>query len=436
MSVDTLELYLQYRAYSEPPPIYHRWCFLTCMSAFMARKVWFPFGDTSINTNMFTMLVGDPGARKSTAIMQAVGLFTKAGYITLAARKTSKEKFLQDLSGLVEEDEYGQGRGKKKKMVEVDLEDISIGEDEDDEDKPEDRSPKHVLIAADEFNNFLGNGNIEFLSLLGELWDWDNTSIPYTYRLKNSRSVAIWQPTVSILAGNTPENFRLTFPEEALGQGYMSRQLLIYGERTGVKIDFPVPGDPELARLILEHLAAASRLYGPMAMTPEAKDMLSKLYRTWQDLEDQRFKGYSNRRYTHLIKLCMIYAAQRLRMIIVAQDVLHANTVLAFTENMMPKAMGELGRARNSNAAQKIMQALYDARAPLTGQQLWRVVAMDLERMADLGTVLDGLKQADKIQVIMGDTTGRKVTYLPKQTSIRRHVLYVDLDYLRGKELK
>lgn len=439
MKLDALEMYLQLRADTEPPPIYHRWCFLTCMSAFMARKVWFPFGDSNINTNMFTMLIGDPGARKTTAINQAVSLFSAAGYNTLAARRTSKEKFLQDLEGKYDEDEEydrkagGRKNGKKHKIVEVDLEDVMIDEDEN---APEDRSPKHVLVAADEFNNFMGNGNIEFLSLLGELWDWDNTAIPYTYRLKNSRSVAIWQPTVSILAGNTPENFRLTFPEEALGQGYMSRQLLVYGERTGIKISFPKPADDALKLRILEMLTKSQMLEGPMKITNGAREMLDKLYRTWQDLDDRRFKAYSNRRYTHLIKLSMIYACIRQRVVIIEEDILHANTVLAFTENLMPKAMGELGKSRNSEAAQKIMQALYEARAPMSAQQIWRVVSMDLERMSDLGTVLDGLKQADKLQVIAGDDGGKKVAYLPKLSSIKRHVMYVDLDYLRGKEMK
>jgi len=130
MILDAMENYMQLRAGTEPPPISHRWSFLTCLSAFMARKVWLPFGEGNIHANMYVMLIGDPGARKTTAINQAVRLFSQAGYETLAARKSSKEKFLMDLEG--QKDEFDakekRGPGRPKKFVEIDLDSIELEE--------------------------------------------------------------------------------------------------------------------------------------------------------------------------------------------------------------------------------------------------------------------------------------------------------------------
>lgn len=432
MILDTMELYMQLRAGTEPPPIAHRWSYLTCLSAFLARKVWLPFGEGKINTNMFTMLVGEPGARKSTAIKQAARLFQDAGYDTFAASKSSLEKFLMDLEGQPDVFEQPAGAGKssrsKSRHVEIDL-DMDLM---DLDTATEDCSPRHVLIAADEFNNFMGAGNINFLSILGELWDWDNDSKPFEYRLKNSRSVRIWQPTISILGGNTPDMFRLCFPEEALGQGYMSRQLLIQCDRTDVRIAFPEGSNDVLRAKLVENLKQIGKLQGPMELAAKSRTMLEELYKTWQDMEDQRFRSYSSRRYTHLLKLCVLLAANRMRLTIEPVDVLHANTILAHAEMLMPKAMGEIGRSKNSVAAQRIMQYLYDLKRPADLQHIWKVVSTDLERISDLSPILDGLRTSQKLQVIMD---GSKPMYLPMHVAVKRHVMYVDSTYLRGKEL-
>ncbi|MFK5283171.1 hypothetical protein ACI3PL_26730, partial [Lacticaseibacillus paracasei] len=79
------------------------------------------------------------------------------------------------------------------------------------------KTPAESFIAADEFNNFIGLGNTDFISILGELWDYEGV---YDYRLKNSKSVFIPYPTISILGGNTPTGFSQAFPPESIGQGF------------------------------------------------------------------------------------------------------------------------------------------------------------------------------------------------------------------------
>ena len=50
------------------------------------------------------MLVGASGTRKSTAIKLFKKLIQQAGYDTIAADKTTKEKFILDLSGEQDDD--------------------------------------------------------------------------------------------------------------------------------------------------------------------------------------------------------------------------------------------------------------------------------------------------------------------------------------------
>jgi hypothetical protein len=214
----------------------------------------------------------------------------------------------------------------------------------------------------------------------------------------------------------------------------MSRLLLIHGESTGRKITFPETPSEDLKNGILrQFLLMKQNLHGAIQISHEAKRMLDMIYKTWPDLEDLRFKHYSTRRFTHLLKLCLIYAAARLSKIIEPQDVIRCNTVLAFAETLMPKALGELGKSRSSEAANKIMQALFSAKEPLEVSHLWKVVRSDLDKPQDLSQVLNNLVYADQIHIVRSETTNR-TGYLPKAKTMDRKVLYIDFNYLKGKE--
>lgn len=421
---DLFDLYLNYRKDTEPPVIFHRWAITACIGAWMGRQVWIPFGSSKIYPTQYIMFVGDPGSRKTTAINMAVSVLRSAGYGTFAAQRTSKEKFLLDLAG--EPEEVPTGKSYKNAMEALD--DISVVDIKD-------NTPKEVMINADEFNNFMGPGNLEFQSILGELWDWDNPDAGYRFRLKNSRSIDICQPTVSILAGNTPSNFALCFPPASVGQGFMSRLLLIHGESTGRKITFPKePSDALKEELLRAFMTMKQNLHGKMLIHGEAEHMLDMIYRSWPELEDLRFKHYSTRRFTHLLRLCIVYACSRCSQEIQPVDVIRANTVLAFAETIMPKALGELGKSKHSEAANKVMQALFAAKEPLTAAYLWKIVRSDLDKPQDLTQVLANLQYADQIHACKNEAAGG-MGYLPKTKVIDRKVVYIDYNYLRGKEL-
>lgn len=419
-----MDAYFKYREQTEPPAVYHRWSLIGCVGAWLGRAVWMQFGTSRIFPTQYIMLVGNPGARKTTAINQAKSLLDGVNYDTYAADKTSKEKFLIDLSGQEIDLSTNATRGKSAEDI---LDQFSVLDIDD-------GVPKEVFIVADEFNDFMGNANIEFQSLLGRFWDWDKESLPYTHRLKNSKAVNIFQPTVSILSGNTPQGFADCFPLSSIGQGFMSRLILIHGEPSGKKFAEPPPPDVRLGDELLAHFyAIRQHVKGPVTKTREAKDTLEHIYLSWPELDDTRFSHYSTRRYTHLLKLCIIIAAMRLSTEVNKDDVVKANTILAYAETNMPKAIGELGTSRQSQASNKLMQYLYEARQPRSSVELFKVVRNDLEKPGDLQPLIQNLVASDKIQLVT--SLDGKQGYLPKRDNISRKVAFVDFDYLKGREM-
>jgi len=408
---DFFSQYFHYTSDTECPRFYHRWCAIAGVAAYLERNLWFNHGHFKLFPNTYCMLVGVAGTRKSTAIKLMKSLLVSAGYTTLAADKTSKEKFLLDLNGDTGEESSG---GRAAKSVSLDAINLfgesNYGTDETD---------KQMLIAADEFGDFFGNGNIEFASLLGTLWDYNGV---YKSRIKTGRSVAIYNPTVSILGGTTPTGFSLAFPPEILGQGFFSRMLLIYGEPTGKRITFPTPPSELLTAELVQYLyKIKQQCIGAISMTRGAETLLDKIYQQGDTIDDARFDSFNNRRFTHLLKLCLVVSACNLSTTLSEDDVLYANTILTRTEQLMPKALGEFGKSRHSDVMHRIVQVLESSNRALSVKELWKYVVQDLDKINDLVELMRNLATADRVQMtrdgflpkrkVVADTDGSTVDF-------------------------
>jgi hypothetical protein len=341
-------------------------------------------------------------------------LLKESGYDNIAAEKTSKEKFLLDLQdGL-----YGEDSADSEGASSLWKDSLNGVE------------PRECLIAADEFNDFVGTGNIDFLSLLGSLWDYEGV---YKARVKNSKSVAIPNPTINILAGNTSDRLASAIPIEAIGQGFISRILLVHGEKSERKITFPeTPTEAETQWIISEINTIKAVCRGNATATAEAKEILEKIYGSWVPLEDSRFANYSNRRFTHLLKLSLIFCAARRSTEITREDIIYANTVLSLTESLMPRALGEFGKARNSGTANKVIEFLAGADKPKSVVDIFKAVSNDLEKFSDLPAMIMSLDKAGKIQKVGNGFLLRRASIVGEDTEFLKWELLTKEELING----
>ena len=404
---DLFEIYLQMLGVSESPNTYHRWSFLAVLGAWLGRKYHLPFGDSNINCNMYVMLMGNAGARKSTAIHKAVKFIKAVGYSRIAASKTSKEKFLLDLAG--------ENLTDPSEIMESNIFGSNLKDDSE------------ILIAADEFNVFMGNGNLEFLSLLGTLWDYDGV---FDHAVKTTVGAVVNNPTISMIAGNTATSFALAFPIEAIGQGIFSRLLLIHGEKTNRRITIPPPMNPELKAQLIETFHFIQKTcVGAAKFGHGAYDLIDKIYGAHRGITDIRFESYNNRRLTHLLKLCLLISATYSTKTITEFHVIKANTILTHAEHGMPKALGEFGKAKNSDIANKVLSALEEAPNGLPNiKGIWKQVCNDLESVDQLKQILGSLQLADKIMSIQGGG------FVAKKIAVSHNSDTVDFSLLTNEE--
>ena len=402
----------------EPPANLNRWSGLVAISSILGRNFYFRHGTAIINPNLYVMFLGSSGTRKSTPIKFARKVLKLSGYEHIAAEKTSKEKFLMDLAGVTDDD------GKK---IVKDLNSFlrSTGDTLDEIEVAE------CLVAADEANDFLGQGNLEFLSMLGSLWDHEGW---YSQKFKNSKEVKVWNPTINMLMGNTPIGFAAAFPPEALGQGFFSRTLLIHAEPSGRKIAFPrTIAEEEVLTLAKDLLEIKVGVNGEAKLTPGAYKLLEEIYEKAPRVDDVRFDSYSTRRFTHLLKLCLIVAASHMKTTIGEEHVIEANTVLAAAEFYMPRALGEFGKAKNSDIAHKVLSHLESSQMPLSVDDLFGQISSDLDTLKGLVEVIQKLIAAEKIiRVADGIHAGK---FIPRRshTDLSRQV-GIDLSFLTSEE--
>ena len=396
MKEDFLSCYIDYCGQTEVPAIFNRWAAITGLGAMLGRQYHFDHGHFHIYPNIYCMLIGSAGTRKGTAIKLMRKLVEQTGYNKFAAERTSKEKFLLDLAG-----EGGEG----ELLTPEQLLDQNLFGD------AASKADCEMFVAIDEFNDFIGNGNIEFISMLGNMWDYHGL---YKNRIKTGKSVEINNPTISIIGGNTPTGFSLAFPTDILGQGFFSRLLLIYADRTDRRITFPPPPPPERTAAILEQLKRIKQsAIGSARLTSGAERLLDKIYQRGISVDDVRFESYSNRRFTHLLKLCILSSAARSSSRMEEQDIIYANTILSAAEHHMPRALGEFGKAKHSDVSHKIVQLAESTHQILTFKEIWKHVSNDLEKMSDLGTLLQNLVAAEKLQLVPGNKG-----FLPKRKII------------------
>jgi len=390
---DFISEYLEYTHATECPVIFSRWAAISGIAAILGRQYYFQHGHFNVYPNLYIQFIGTSGSRKSTTIKILKKTLQEYGYETFGPDKSSKEKFLLNLAG---ETEAG------FQNVESFLWDSTEAE------------CKEQYIMADEFNQFIGAGNLEFMSLLGVLWE---NPKEYKNEIKTGKSVCIPNPTINILSGNTPTSFNLCFPPEALGQGFFSRLILIQANPRGNSITFPEsPPAAETQRLTEFLRSIKSKVSGHATFGAETKRVLDRIYKSRITLDDVRFDSYSTRRFDHLIKLGLITSAARLSTKVEPSDVIYANTILTYAEHFMSKALGEFGKAKNSDVAHTVVQLIESSLTQMTFNDIWVHVANDLEKPDALATLLKNLLSAGRIQKVdTGD-----FAFLPKRKLLKQ----------------
>jgi hypothetical protein len=210
----------------------------------------------------------------------------------------------------------------------------------------------HMAVVASEFSQFVGQNNSQMLDFLTQMWDGDD----YEYSTKAGRT-ELKNPLLNILGCTTPSSIASSMPAAVVGQGFLSRMILVYGARKYKEVARPVAPSLELVDSVKDTL---NGIYyernGAFDETPEAREYSISLYGFPLEMSDSRFGYYAERRYTHLIKVAMCLCASRGVQTIEIGDYEQAHKILRATERGMPDALGEFGMNPLAAVKQSVLE--------------------------------------------------------------------------------
>lgn len=377
---------------SESPFLYHRWTLISATAALLGRQAYMQFGFDKIYPNMYVCLMGNAGTRKSSAIKVTRSLLEATGYNKFAREKSSSQKFIKDLSEGFDNINNDTIESPEDMVIEEML-------------PMEDRPPAEVYISAGELEDFLGQGDGQFISLLTNMWD---NLDKYAHGKMTSSDIFIKEPTVNMIGGCTPITFSTVFPPEVIGQGMLSRMLLVFGAGARKKLTIPSLPDEKKLNFFFDHMRAVKeQMVGNFEFTEEAFKVFDDVYKHELDLKDNRLESYINRRHIHFYKLCIVIAALNLTKTITKDIAIEANTILHYTERKMPKALGEFGKSFKSDNAAVLLSAIENHyklnKSGITLQDLFSVVSTHFDSyQKDYIETVQKIKTSGKIKIASG----------------------------------
>ena len=353
---------------NESPLTYHRWSFLTMFSHLVAEKYYVKVGMQNLYPNLYTVIVGNPATRKSTALQYSREVFG------------NHLKPVQVLDQAITRFHLHKRVSRAKGLAEIHGENY----------------PVKSLIYGSEFSNVIGFNNRQLLAYITDAWD-----LPQSYGL------------LSILGATTKQGMAQIFTEEVIAQGTLSRFLIVHSGHSPEKIAFPEMEMPDELLIALKHYEnKVARTC--MTVSHGAKDLYSDLYESQdQWVLDYRFKFYNDRRHRHLLKVSMLLALCDMQENISMKHIEEANKLLASIEYNMAGAIGNFGHSRHANVMDKIISILEISKQYLKVPEILAVLENTGYRPDFAFEALQMLEKDKQIEVLKDQT----VIHTPKVSS-------------------
>lgn len=333
-----------------PPEIYHRWTALSAIAGSLRRRVWFDYGHFNLYPNMYNVLIGPPGAMKTSAMRVGQGLLSKVPGVEFSVDSITRERLIQDIGASMKDGS----------------------------------SP--MTAYCGEFSSFFSSSGPEMAVFLTDIYE---SPLKWAHRTKIGGTNNLTAPCLNLQACTTAETMAKALPIHVVGLGLTSRTTFICAS---------LPRDREwrtkktqeqvqIEQLLLNDLQVISTLSGEYNFTPEADALYGEWYRvaTQHPLDltdDDRLRPWYSRKHTHLIKTCMtVAAAKRDELIITVDDLNLAHAILNEAEKVMSEAFSGFGASLTASPMDKIVQLLYYEKDGLTHSELLDVMKRDVRRL-------------------------------------------------------
>lgn len=328
-----LSEYRTFTSGSEAHPTYHTFSALVALSSIISRRVWIEQGYFKVYPNLYVVLVGPPGNRKTSAMSIAKNLIRELKDVPFSAECVTKEKLILDMA---EQEKVIDGMAPAYAAQRV-------------------FTPMTVMVT--ELSEFLGAGSIGMINFLTTIYDQD----VYEHRTKNRGEVLITGPFLNLLACTTPDWITTYLRADVISGGFSRRAIFVL--ETGKSGRIPFPEVTSEAKSAWENVLAYSRklqkVHGPFTWHPDAK----KFYITWyQNLKmptEETIVGYYETKHMQLLKISMLIAlSESPQLVLEVRHLEFGLALLKLAEENLGRVFEGIGRNELNGAASKVTDLL------------------------------------------------------------------------------
>ena len=374
---DWLQAYVDYTSYTEAPTHMHFWSGVSAVAGALRRRVWISQFEFEWYPNFYIILVAPPGVvAKSTTADIAMKLLRQVPGVKFGPDITSWPSLIEAFEESTEAFDIAQ----------------------------EWHVMSPLTLVSSEFGNLVDPNDRKLLNVLIDLWDGKSGKIKK--RTKNAGQNEIENPWINLIACTTPTWIAENVQEHMLGGGFISRCIFVFADKKRKFVpylDEAIPADIKKTReKLVEDLGRISLLAGEYRLSDDAR----RWGRCWYEqhssaphthLEGERFGGYLARKQTHIHKLAMVLAAAaRDELIITAEDLFTAHSMVTDLEEEMGKVFSHVGKSDVAMYAQRLVTFVAGRRSvPYT--EAFRHVKTHFPKLREFEEVLDGCVKAGEI---------------------------------------
>ena len=345
---------------NEAPEIFHRWSSLSLLSHVIGRRVWIDWGIVGIvHLNLYVVLVGGPGSKKSTAMKIARGFAGHFEDIVIAGESMTKEvitqKMSKDGSPCIGSFEHN---GKPVKY-------------------------SQLSIFANELINLINSGGnpIGMIDFFTDVWDQD----VYKVETKNKGNDIIVGPYISLLGCLTPETIKLLQSQRVVSGGMVRRCLFIKGEACQIPNAFPetTPEQVQARMDILRHLNSIRSLHGEMKWMPDAKEEFKAIYDKEfyrkRSITDQVLAFFLETKPALILKIAVLLelAKEKPQLILTKESIIAANYLITEVEGGASYLFSNQGRNQMAPIMDQILGLVSMNNIPVSKKEIYMAFRKD-----------------------------------------------------------
>lgn len=398
-----------------------RWAFISTIGIMKGRDCWVNFGGQPLFPNMYTLITGDPGCGKSTAINAAKLLLSELGYPSrtpeiIEAGKLgyyfTREYKEQRVASMPMDDDASVTQSSARDaflnkfntsadtLAAIEISDRFTGKQLAARGRLEELDHDSLAVVAGEYAGTFPPGAKWFVSkALIDLYDAPDHD---TYEI--NEGTILQRPIMNVLGGITPSGLAGAFDAADLHTGLLTRIMLVHSKLVEKSDPFRQKHDFKASTDLLNNLRRVYDFKGEMTIAADARQAYNIIAMAQMNSTyDIRLEFYYNRRSLHLTKVAMVIALCNSRTEITRSDMIAANTLLLYTEFNMPRCLSAFANTAQVKIRNEIIDYLEKhmaSKSGITSEDIVvnvssklginndQMIVMQLQRLHDSGMIM------------------------------------------------